>query len=87
MAFWPSFGHEGTTGEFEWLDGVYGSENFQLLKEGYLNMSTSVEEEEEGETGNRRTSSENGTGNAAAKSLRRSNGSFIKVKDYILSYT
>ena len=75
MAFYSSsFGHEGTLGEFEWVDSGNTSESFQLLKEGYLNMTVA---EEEGETGGD-GSGECEAGQAAVMTLRK-RGSFSKV--------
>ena len=77
MALSSSFGHESVLGEFEWIEGEAAEHSQHILKEGYLNLSTSSEEQDGLGTGEGR--GENGVGLVIARSLRRGTGSFSRV--------
>ena len=85
MALSSSFGHESVLEEFEWIEGEAAEHSLHVqLKEGYLNICSSSEEQLKGEgLGPGREGEENGMALAMARSLRRGTESFSRVNYHV----
>ena len=80
MAISSSFGHESVQEEFEWIEGEAATQHFRL-KEGYLNICTSSEEQLQGE--GLGPGGEGGENSIVARSLRRGTETFSRVSYHV----